>query len=54
MTEELYYYCKSCGKSWRDDQTFIHEVECPECMALFWDDNVERIDYEEYLTLTYN
>lgn len=45
--EGQYFWCE-CGACWREDETHIHDVSCPDCGELFLDGNVDRITKSEF------
>jgi len=40
--EERYFYCYDCAYVWRDDETFLHDIQCPDCMSEFLDGKIGK------------
>lgn len=46
--EKQFFWCISCGSCWREDDTSLLDIECPNCCDTFYDGNVESISQDEF------
>ena len=51
MKEEQFFYCGCCGACWQEDETYIHDIWCPDCKETFLDGNIEHMDKVDFIKL---